>query len=93
VRPGNRFSSCLSLFASSASMPSLATLGTTEPLPAISTGATDEIGGGFSGLVRQAGQHTGVGVGSQHDAVMAKQRLDDLEVIASGERQAGSSMA
>jgi len=57
-------------------------------VPAISTGVADELGGGFGGLVRQAGQHAGVGVGGEHDAGVPERRLHDLQVVAGRERQA-----
>jgi hypothetical protein len=39
-------------------------------VPAVLAGAADEFGGGFGSLVGQAGQHVGVGVGGEHDALV-----------------------
>ena len=48
--------------------------------------------GGFGGLMRQAGQDTGIGVGSQHNAGVSEHGLYGLEFIARRQRQTRRAM-
>ncbi len=70
-------------------VPHLATALSARDLAARRDDEGGDVLGGFAGHL---GQHGGIGVGSQHDAGVPEHGLDDLQVGARGECEAGRAM-